>query len=344
MNPPAERLDEVLAAYGLQGSPATPITGGHINRTFRVEAAGRTLILQRLAPIFSAEVNEDIAAITEHLERAGLTTPRLLRAGERLSVVDGEGGVWRLLTFIPGQTLLRADSAERCRSAGELLGRFHAALWGCSHEFRHRRLGVHDTERHLARLRAAIDGRTTHPRHAEVAELGRQILVQAGPLLLPSGLPLRVVHGDPKISNVIFDDQGPAVCLVDLDTLARMPLAVELGDALRSWCSPHGEEVEGPVDLDFFRGALRGYAAGSGGLAGAEERRAIPAAAELIAVELAARFCTDALEESYFGWDPGRFESACAHNLARTRSQLSLARSLHERLPEMERFAAGLWG
>jgi Ser/Thr protein kinase RdoA (MazF antagonist) len=344
MDPRSVPPEPVLAAWGLEGSAIAPITCGHINRTFRVEAPGGPLILQRLAPIFSAEVQEDIAAITEHLEHAGLLTPRLRPAGDRLSVVDAQGGVWRALTFVAGQTLLRADSAERCRSAGELLGRFHAALWDCGHEFRHRRLGVHDTERHLARLRAALERHTAHPRHAEVAGVGRQILEAAAALQLPAGLPERVVHGDPKISNVLFGDDGRALCFVDLDTLARMALPLELGDALRSWCSPQGEEVEGPADLDFYRGALRGYATGLGGLATSDERRAIPAAAELIAVELAARFCIDALEESYFAWDPARYESACAHNLARTRSQVSLARSLRERLPEMERFASELWG
>ncbi len=52
-------------------------------------------------------------------------------------------------------------------------------------------------------------------------------------------------------------------------------------------------------------------------------------------MELAARFCTDALEESYFGWDASRFASAAEHNLVRARAQLSLARSIRASLPQL---------
>jgi len=63
---------------------------------------------------------------------------------------------------------------------------------------------------------------------------------------------------------------------------------------------------------------------------------------EVIALELAARFCTDALEETYFRWDQKKYPHACAHNLARTRSQLSLARSVRDKLPDMQRIVDGL--
>ena len=45
---------------------------------------------------------------------------------------------------------------------------------------------------------------------------------------------------------------------------------------------------------------------------------------ERLCVELASRFAADALRESYFGWNRDLFETAGAHNLSRTRGQLSL--------------------
>ena len=44
-----------------------------------------------------------------------------------------------------------------------------------------------------------------------------------------------------------------------------------------------------------------------------------------ICLELAARFLADALNESYFAWDPERFSSAADHQLARASNQLDLA-------------------
>jgi Ser/Thr protein kinase RdoA (MazF antagonist) len=334
---PAERLAAVLARYRLAGAELRPIASGHINLTFRVvPATGAHAVLQRVSPIFGVELHEDIEAVTAALEAAGLLTPRLLRAEDgELAVRDDEGGIWRLLSYIEGETVERAESPARCRSAGELLGRFHRALLGLRHAFRHRRLGVHDTRRHLEALEAALVARREHRAFAEVEPVAHAILERAGRLVLPDGLPERVVHGDPKISNVIFGPAGEARCLCDLDTVARMPIAVELGDALRSWCSPEGEEVEGPFSLSFASAALEGYLAALGPLP-LEELAPIPRTTLVIAVELAARFCRDALEESYFGWDPARFASACAHNLTRARAQLALAGSLEAALPELE--------
>ena len=298
-----------------------------------------------MSPIFGAEVNLDIEAITTRLESAGLATPRLLRTVDgELWHTDPEGAVWRLMTHIEGHTVERADSAQRCHAAGQLLGHFHRALWRCEHSFCHQRLCVHDTAKHLAALQQALIDHRVHRMFTQVEPVAQRILEAAAAMTLPTDLPPRVVHGDPKITNVIFDEHGTAICLVDLDTLARMPLAVELGDALRSWCSPAGEEQQGPVQMDFLRAALRGYAAAVGPLPAPAERQAIPTMVRVIAVELAARFCADALSESYFGWDRRRFSSASEHNLVRARSQIYLAESLTSEMAGMERAIATSWG
>jgi hypothetical protein len=72
----------------------------------------------------------------------------------------------------------------------------------------------------------------------------------------------------------------------------------------------------------------------------AEEREALAGAVERIALELAARFCRDAFEDRYFGWDPARFPSRPAHNLHRAAGQLALARSARRQRAAMERLLA----
>ncbi len=85
-----------------------------------------------------------------------------------------------------------------------------------------------------------------------------------------------------------------------------------------------------------FSSAIVGYAGEAKGLLAEDEWRKIPAATLTITVELAARFCADALNESYFGWDATRFGSASDHNQARTRNQLELARSISAQLEQLE--------
>jgi aminoglycoside phosphotransferase (APT) family kinase protein len=216
-------------------------------------------------------------------------------------------------------------------------------LWGWDAELRHGRTGIHDTPVHLARLRRAVAEHARHPAYDAAAALAQEILARAEGLPLLRYLPERLVHGDPKITNVIFDAAGEATALVDLDTLTFMAPPLELGDAFRSWCSPAGEEAEGPFLLELFGAGLAGYADAIGPLLEREERESIAAAVETITIELAARFCTDALEESYFGWDASRFRAAWEHNLLRTRSQLALARSIHGQLGQMNELVRGAW-
>ena len=109
---------------------------------------------------------------------------------------------------------------------------------------------------------------------------------------------------------------------------------VELGDALRSWCNPASENVtRAEFDLDIFAAAMDGYR--SAAALTPDEWSAIGPGIERICIELAARFARDALEESYFGWDPaygGRGE----HNLLRARGQASLASSVREKRAAIE--------
>jgi Ser/Thr protein kinase RdoA (MazF antagonist) len=334
----------VLDAWLLAEASLTPIRAGHINGTWRVEHARGVFALQWLNPIFDPAIHLDIEAITARVAAAGLVTPRLVPTREgRLWTEDGQGA-WRLLTWIEGETVLRAESPERCREAGRLLGRFHRALWDLEHAFHFSRPAVHDTPRHLAALAQALQRHGGHRKFGEVEPVARAILERAGGLDLDQKLPRRLVHGDPKISNVRFDAAGRAVCLVDLDTLARMAIPMELGDAFRSWCSPSGEEVEARFEAAFFEAGLAGYAEAVGEVLTAEERAAVVGHVEIVAVELAARFCADALNECYFGWDRERFESASAHNLQRARSQLALAQSVAAQRAVLERIAAAVLG
>lgn len=320
----------ILGAYGLEGAAVAPLGSGLINRTFVVATPAGRRVLQCVNPIFPPVVNEDIAAVTAHLRARGVPAPELLPTTDGALWVEAGGGAWRLMTFIDGVTHEHFATPGQAREAGALLARFHRALDGLRHDFRNRRPGVHDLARHLAALREALEVHRSHARHGEVAPVAAGILDLAGELPPLPSLPPRIVHGDPKAANLLFDrETGRGLALVDLDTLGAMALPLELGDAFRSWCNPAGEDsATNEFSLALFAAAVEGYAAGSRGWITPAEQAALVPATIGICVELAARFCADALNERYFGWDPARFESRGAHNLVRARGQLALARSL----------------
>ena len=94
-----------------------------------------------------------------------------------------------------------------------------------------------------------------------------------------------------------------AICLLDLDTMGPMSIDVELGDAWRSWCNPAGEdEGSAHLDLSLFEASASAYLAHHS--LSPQEREGLVPGVERIALELAARFAIDALEERYFGFDP----------------------------------------
>lgn len=317
--------EAVLAAYDLANATVTRITSGWINRTFLVERGAERYVLQRLHPVFSGEVNRDIDAIARHLAARDVAAPRIVPTATGALWVEVDRP-WRMLTFLAGESVSALGTPALARSAGAFVGRFHDALVGFPHTFAFTRPGVHDTAAHRAKLR---DARSLEiPERARVDALAEALL--AYPLPTVPALPTRIVHGDLKATNLLFEGET-AVGIVDLDTLGHGTLALEMGDALRSWCNPTDEsDTAATFDAATFEAALEGYAESSRGFLTPAEARSFVGGAETIAVELACRFCADAYEDRYFGFDAARYPTRRAHNMARTLAQLSLARSIRD--------------
>ncbi len=326
---------DVLSAYRFEHDVLAPISVGLINQTYRVERAGRPIaVLQRLHPIFDASVNEDLEAVARHLAARGMTTPHLVRTLSGHTHVEHED-VWRALTYVDGRTLTEVGSAAIAHAAGALAGRFTQALEDLDHTFRFTRAGVHDTPAHLLGLERAMND------DPEGRPLAESILEHARGLDALPATRRRIVHGDLKITNLLFaHERDVGIAAVDLDTLAHGTFPVELGDALRSWCNPAGESREGGIDVALFTAALEGISA-SGVALDPDEREAIVLGVETITTELSSRFCRDVFEDRYFGWDRTRYPSRRAHCLARARSQLTLARSIRARRAELEAIVRG---
>ncbi len=309
----------------------TRIAQGLIHHSFTVQGGDGEYVLQRVNPIFSPRIHDNIRAVTEHLHRKGLTTLRLVPTKTGGAYADlGEAGIWRLATRVPGASLEVCPSAAHARAAAGLAARFHAALADLRHEFRPPGIPLHQTAHHLAELEATLVTHRTHRLYDRVAPLAAGILGAAERLAPLDDLPSRPVHGDLKFNNVLFAPDGPgaapeAIALIDLDTLSRQPLCVELGDAWRSWCNRSGEDSpEAALDLGLLRAAVEGYLHALPLELAPVERASLAEGLERISLELAARFAADALRESYFGWDPARFASRGEHNLIRALGQWSL--------------------
>jgi Ser/Thr protein kinase RdoA (MazF antagonist) len=327
--------EAALAHYANQLGPdpaPTPVAGSLVNRTWAV-GSGPDFALQLLAPQFGDVENARIEAVSGLLAEAGVAAPRLVRTDdEALSVAGPDGRRWRLLRWIPGRIHQTVPSPAHARSAARLVARFHDALVSAPAVAALPVTDFHDTEARMARLSEALSESGD-----QIGQLGERILVAWRSLDDDQSLPRRPGHGDLKISNVVFEsDACCAVGLIDFDTLARYPLDAELGDAFRSWCNPAGEDTARPrLDLAIFEAVVAGYLGSSQSLT-ADEKAHLVAGFARIALELAARFLTDAVEDTYFAWNPEVAPSRSAHNLLRAEGQAVLAAEVVRRRAELE--------
>ncbi|MBN1230254.1 MAG: aminoglycoside phosphotransferase family protein [Anaerolineales bacterium] len=148
-------------------------------------------------------------------------------------------------------------------------------------------------------------------------------------------LPVRIIHNDTKLNNVLFDQEtNKAICVIDLDTVMAGTPGFDFGDALRFLgnTTPEDNPDKSNItfDLDIFKHFCEGYLAGAGDFLTSEEFQSLAISPLVLTYETALRFLTDYLNgDVYFRIDrPG-------HNLDRARSQIYLLQNMQEKYNQM---------
>lgn len=327
----------VLNQYAIgQITCIVPITHGLIHKTFVVKTPRKQYIMQRLHPALSSEeIAQDFFAVTQHLQKENFFAPKCILTKKRTILARQGKHVWRLQTKLPGKSVERLNDLPMATQAAELYGRFHKVMDRITHEFRSKKM-LHETEKIYDKFLATMETYAGDPIVSEVQDEIAFIKQELPKYFLPTSLPQRVIHGDPKISNLLFI-RNHAQAIIDLDTCNRHTILVELGDAFRSWCGKQEDHPQNIFSLSLFKAAWKGYQKGTKGFLTKREISLIPSAIGTITLELATRFLTDYFEDTYFGWDELRYTNRRAHNLARLRGQLSEFRDYQKKLPVIER-------
>lgn len=298
---------------------------GQIQQTWRLATATSTYICQKLHPAFAREVTEDAQVVSTYLCRQGFCVPQYLTTDQSELHLEHEG-LWRVMTCLPGLSHRTAPDLGYLDQAGYAAGQLHQLLSRFDYRFRFQLPHFHNTAYIWHALQVQAD---TPPVQKETAFFLENIPA----LLLPADLPSQVIHGDLKLTNFLFDSEGAVAGLVDLDTFMYHSLYVELGDALRSWCS-----LAETFSLPALQASLSGYAR-SGGLEKLETEYLVKAI-KLITLELGMRYLQDYFDDHYFQWDSSLYPDRRTHNLARCRRQIAI----YEDICLKERELTGLVG
>lgn len=311
--------------------------------TFRDDTEVRKYVLQRInVAVFKhpVDVMENVEMVTQHiaarLRAEGVAdpytvTPALIHEGSgRSHHIDGDGNCWRVFHFIEdGIVFDTVKDIHHAYEVGRGLGRFQSLVSDLAPSLLHDTLpGFHHTPRCLE----AYDDAVTRDAAGRAAEVGverefvfrRRFLAPLLTELLDSGrLPLRVVHNDPKVNNVMVRrDTGEALCMLDLDTVKPGLVHFDFGDCVRSAANPAGEDGDldrVTFDLPLYRAVTRGYLTEASSFLTKKEIEMLPASVKVITFELGLRFLADYLRgDTYFR------TTRPSHNLLRARVQFRL--------------------
>jgi Ser/Thr protein kinase RdoA (MazF antagonist) len=325
-------LESILSRFDLPGRPvkAERFGSGLINETYLAEfidsGLTRKYILQCInRTVFRRPdlVMENVEMVTGHLQKRLLqegipdpasVTPALVRTREGRSFhVDESGEYWRMFHFIEtGVVFDTVQNIAHAREVGRGLGRFQALVSDLQPSLLHDTLpGFHDTLRYLAELDRLLQAGGAERLAGVREELAfvRKRRGLAGSLadLMDSGrIPLRVVHNDPKVNNILIHaETGKALCMIDLDTVKPGIVHFDFGDCVRSAANTAGEDA-GDLDAVVFDraryDALReGYLDEAGAFLTQAEIAMLPVSIKVITFELGIRFLADHLRgNTYF--------------------------------------------
>lgn len=332
---------KVLSAFGLS-SPRSVImiASGLIHQTYCVDSGKDKYIIQRLHPILaSEEIAEDFLAVTKFLHEQNFLAPQCVLSKNGSVLVHINDFAWRAQTFIAGKTVHRLKNVAMAKEAGMIYAKFHKTLAVIPYQFKSKKV-LHDTEKIFETFRKTVDSYRDSELMMEVHLEVEFLFKQTPKYFLPKSLPLRVIHGDPKISNILFDLNGKAKAIVDLDTCNRRPLLVELGDAFRSWCGGVEDDSKNTFSIPLFRAAWKGYESIAKSLITKKEKQQVSKSIGTITLELACRFMTDYFADTYFGWDSTRYSSRRLHNLARVRGQIAEFKDYQKKQKEIQKIVS----
>ncbi len=254
--------------------------------------------------------------------------------------IDVENGFWRAISFIPeSYSFDLIANQQQAQEIGYALGYFHYLIRDLSPQRLADTLpGFHITPIYLEAYQRVLSQVCRPNRKSKFShELKyclqfveeRQNWVSVLENAKNQGLlPLRLMHGDPKINNVMFDRQThQSISLIDLDTVKPGLIHYDIGDCLRSGCNLLGEETEDwqrvVFDVDICQGILQGYLLVAQEFFTGNDYLYIYDAIRLIPFELGLRFLTDYLAGNvYFKVNYPE------HNLARALVQFQLTKSI----------------
>ena len=351
-------LKSVVTPFSVEGEVESivPFGEGLINDTYLVKTSGDSpdYVLQRINHNVFKDVEgmqRNIELVTAHIrhkldvagekdiERKVLEFEPVGDSGKSY-YYDGEN-YWRISRFIPGAVTLQEVTPSTAHDAGAAFGKFQGMLADIEGELTESIPGFHNMELRLSQLQDAVAmdavGRVSVVKDLlEKVSLRVKWMCEAEEMHRAGKLPKRICHCDTKVNNMLFDESGEVLCVIDLDTVMPSYVFSDYGDFLRTGACTTAEDEPDVDKIDFdmeiFRAFTEGYLSEAGKFLTKEEIGWLPDSVALFPYMQAVRFLTD-----YINGDTYYKISYPEHNLVRTRAQFRLLERIEALMPEIRK-------
>lgn len=351
-------MKEILSHFAIPNEVAEPqpLRIGFINDSFVVPAkrVGETsYCLQRINHRVFTNVEglmRNIQLVTDHIRE------KLIAAGETdierkvlrlIPTKDGKlyyrspaGYYWRLYVLVEPATSQEKVTPASAELTGQAFGRFQCQLADLPFDALCESIpNFHNMEFRLQQLDEALSadiaGRKAACKDIIAAiDKRREMMCLAERLFREGKLQKHINHCDTKVNNVLFDEKGRPICIVDLDTVMPGFVFSDFGDFMRTAANtgleddPNLDNIH--VDLEIFEAYTRGYLKEATFLTPLEKEM-LPYGCRLLSYMQTVRFFTDWLNgDTYYKIQYPE------HNLVRTRAQLRLVEEQEKSREAME--------
>ncbi len=330
-------------------SDVKPFGNGHINNTYKVITKGEEaeFILQRInTDVFKNP--QEIAKTHLHLQdiifksKQDLVVAKLIptSTGENL-FIDNDGGFWRATSFIQDSyTIEVVKEPWQAFEAGNAFGWFAKACRKLNPaDFEESIKDFHRLSFRIAQLDEAIENDKANRLNKVISVVDffkdRQHELSMIETWVDEGeIPLRMVHNDTKINNLLFRGEK-AAAVIDLDTVGPGILYYDYGDALRTSANTASEDEKNldkvEFHMGFFEAFTKGYLQQVKSIMNTKEEKYLYLAPKLMTYIIAIRFLTD-----YLNGDVYYKTAYDEHNLVRCEVQKKLIESMETKQDKMK--------
>ena len=334
-----------------------PLGEGFINDTFIIETEhdGPKYILQRKNKnIFSPipAMMENIQKVCTHIKK------KVIAAGgdplreamtiipskdDQLYFLDEEEEYWAVCLFIEDTIAYEAaETPELAYAGGKGIGKFQSLVADLKEPLVNILPGFHDI-RYRYKQWDKVLAKNPVGRKEKVSEEISWIesrkteMLKFWELVENGAIPTRISHNDTKINNILFNQQGDVLCVIDLDTVLSSTILNDFGDAMRTYTNTGLEDDENldnvSMDMAVFKAFSKGYLEETASFLSPTEIDYLAFSARYITYEQVLRFLMD-----YIDGDNYYKTKSSDHNLVRTRAQYKLLQSMEEQIDEMDKF------